>query len=115
MFGNLDDQTYIYFPKDANAYDYLSSNNLLVHNVGLTTGLQYKLQMKNKNALVIGAVFEPKQGISSSYLIHEERVLFRNSSTNTAIVDTIIHVTDTKNGLTLPSQLWDRIFVCSKE
>jgi hypothetical protein len=40
--------------------------------------------------------------MSSSYTILEERELFRNSSTNTAIIDTIEYKTDTKNGLTLP-------------
>jgi hypothetical protein len=102
LFGTLVDQIYIYLPNDASAYDYLSSKNLSVHNFGITSGLQYRIQTKNKNTLVLGAVFEPKQSMSSSYVIHEERVLFRNSSTNTAITDTIEHITDTNNGLTIP-------------
>jgi hypothetical protein len=102
LFGTLVDQTYIYLPNDASAYDYLSSNNLTVHNFGFTSGLQYKLQTNKKNTLVLGAVFEPRQSMSSSYTILEERELFRNSSTNTAIIDTIEYKTDTKNGLTLP-------------
>lgn len=102
LFGNLDDQTYIYFPDDANAYDYLSSNNLSVHNFGVTTGVQYHFQTKSKNFWTIGAIFEPKQSIKSSYVLHEERVLFRNSTTSVPIVDTINHVTSNNNGLTLP-------------
>jgi len=102
LFGNLIDQSYVYFANDPSAYDYLNSNSLIVHNFGITTGIQYHMQTKNKNALTIGAVFEPKQSINSSYLIHEERVLFRNSSTFSPIVDTISHVTSTNNGLTLP-------------
>ncbi len=61
MFGNIIDQTYIYFPDDANAYDYLNSKSLNVHNFGLTTGVQYHFTTKNKNTWTIGAVFEPKQ------------------------------------------------------
>lgn len=102
LFGTLDDQTYIYLPNDASAYDYLSYNSLSVHNFGFTSGIQYHIQTKNKNTLVLGAVFEPKQSISSTYTIHEERELFRNSTTNTPIIDTIQHVTSTNNGLTLP-------------
>lgn len=102
LFGNLVDQTYVYFPDDPAAYDYLSSKTVSVHNFGLTTGVQYHIQTKNKNTLVIGGVFEPRQNIKSDYVIHEERVLFRNSSSNTPIVDTLTHVSSNNNGLTMP-------------
>jgi hypothetical protein len=102
LFGSLVDETYIYLPNIVAAYDYLGSNTLSAHDFGVTAGLQYKLETKNKNALVIGAVFEPKQNISSSYTMHQERVLFRSSSTNTPIIDSIKQVTVTHNALTLP-------------
>ncbi len=102
LFGTLIDQVYIYLPYDPSAYDFLSSNSLNVHNFGITTGLQYRLETKNNNSLVFGAIFEPRQSISSSYTLHEERVLFRNSTTNSAIIDTIEHINSTKDGLTLP-------------
>jgi len=102
MFGTLVDQTYIYIPKDINAYDYLSSNILSVHNFGVTTGLQYHFVTKKKNTFTFGAVFEPSQDISSSYLIHTERALFRGSSAQTPIIDTIQNVSENKNGLVLP-------------
>jgi hypothetical protein len=110
LFGNLVDQSYIYFT-DAkhndvggatNTYDYLSSKTVSVHNFGLTTGVQYHIQTKNKNTLVIGGVFEPKQNIKSDYIVHEERVLFRNSSSSTPIVDTLTHVSSNNNGLSMP-------------
>ena len=102
LFGTLSDSYYLYFPYDASSYDYLLENNLSVHNFGLTTGLQYTWQTKSKNTWTLGAVFEPKQNMSAKYEILEERALFRNSSTTTPIIDTISHVVDSNNGLTLP-------------
>ncbi len=105
LFGTLSDSYYLNFPYDAAAYDYLLENKLTVHNFGITTGFQYNWKTKNKNEWTIGAVFEPKQNVSSKYVIHEERVLFRGSTTNTPIVDTLSHITSTNNGLTLPISL----------
>ena len=102
LFGTLSDSYYLHFPYDAAAYDYLLENKLTVHNFGLTTGLQYSWKTKNKNAWTLGAVFEPKQNMSSKYVIHEERVLFRGSTTNSPIVDTLSHIESTNKGLTLP-------------
>jgi hypothetical protein len=101
LFGTLDDKYYLNFPYDAAAYDYLLEKKLTVHNFGITTGLQYSWKTKNKNAWTLGAVFEPKQNMSSKYVIHEERVLFRGSTTTTPIVDTLSHSEGNK-GLTLP-------------
>jgi hypothetical protein len=104
LFGTLSDSYYLYFPYDAAAYDYLLTNKLTVHNFGITSGLQYTWRTKNKNEFTLGAVFEPKQNVSSKYIIHEERVLFRNSSSNTPIIDTLSHIENTK-GLELPVSL----------
>jgi hypothetical protein len=102
LFGTLTDDYYLYFPYDAAAYDYLLNNSLTVHNFGFSTGLQYSWTTKNKNSWTFGAVFDPKQDISSKYVIHEEKVLFRNSSSNSPIVDTLSHVESEGKGLTLP-------------
>lgn len=102
LFGSILDNYYLYFPYDASAYDYLLENKLTVHNFGLSAGLQYSWKTKNKNSWTLGAVFEPKQSISSKYVIHEERVLFRNSSSSSPIVDTLSHIENVGNGLTLP-------------
>ena len=102
LFGTLSDTYYLYFPYDAAAYDYLLENKLTVHNFGLTAGLQYSWKTKNKNSWTFGAVFEPKQNMSSKYIIHEERVLFRNSSSSTPIIDTLSHIENSTNGLKLP-------------
>ena len=102
MFGTLIDQSYTYFPNDADAYDYLNSENLYIHNFGVTTGIQYHFQTKNKNTVTIGAVFEPKQNLSMDYTIHEERALFRGSSTQSAIVDTLTHVVSNDQKFILP-------------
>ena len=102
LFGSLADSYYLYFPYDAAAYDYSLQNNLTVHNFGVTAGLQYSWKTKKKNQWTLGVVFEPSQSISSKYTIREERVLFRNSSTNSPIVDTLQLVDDTHKGLTLP-------------
>ncbi len=102
MFGKISDNTYIYFPNDANAYDYLKNNSLTAHGFGVTGGVQYHVQTKNKNILTIGAVFEPKVDINSTYLIHEERALFRGSSSVSEIVDTLNHVESSNKGLQIP-------------
>jgi hypothetical protein len=104
LFGTLSDSYYLYFPYDAAAYDYLLQNKLTVHNFGVTTGLQYSWNVSKNNSFTLGIVFEPKQKISSNYVTHEERVLFRNSSSNTPIIDTLSHVENNK-GLTLPLSL----------
>jgi hypothetical protein len=67
MFGNLVDQSYVYFPSDPNAYDYLVSKTLHVRNFGITTGIQYQFKDKKKNTWTIGAVFEPKENIGIDY------------------------------------------------
>lgn len=102
MFGTLSDSYYLNFPYDDAAYDYLKTEKLTVHNFGLTAGLQYSWKTKKKNQWVFGAVFEPKQDMSSKYVIHEERVLFRGSTTTAPIIDTLSHVENTKSGLTIP-------------
>jgi len=102
LFGTLADNYYLNFPYDAAAYDYSLENKLTVHNFGFTAGMQYSWKTKNKNQWTLGATLEPKQSMSSKYVIHEERVLFRNSSTNSPIIDTLQHVEDTHGGLTLP-------------
>jgi len=101
LFGTLSDSYYLNFPYDAATYDYLLEKKMTVHNFGLSTGLQYSWKTKNKNEWTFGAVFEPKQDMSSKYVVHEERVLFRGSTTNTPIVDTLSHSEGNK-GLTLP-------------
>jgi len=105
LFGTLSDSYYLNFPYDAAAYDYLLTNNLTVHNFGLTAGLQYSWKSKNKNSWTIGAVFEPKRDMRAKYVIHEERVLFRNSSSSTPIIDTISHIENNNSGLKLPLTL----------
>jgi len=102
LFGTLSDRYYLNFPYDAAAYDYLLEKSLTVHNFGLTAGMQYSWETKNKNSWTLGAVFEPKQNMSSNYVIHEERVLFRGSSTSSPITDTLSHVENKNSGLTLP-------------
>jgi len=102
LFGTLSDSYYLNFPYDAGAYDYLSEKKLTVHNFGLTAGLQYTWKTKNKNIWTLGAVFEPKQNMSAKYVIHEERALFRGSSTSTPIIDTLNHVVNENAGLTIP-------------
>jgi len=101
LFGTLKDSYYLNFPYDAAAYDYLLENKLTVNNFGITTGLQYNWKTKNKNEWTLGLVFEPKQDMSAKYVIHEERVLFRNSSSVAPIIDTLRHV-ESSTGLTLP-------------
>jgi len=102
LFGKITDNTYVYFPNDPNAYDYLKNISLNAHGFGVTGGLQYQIDTKNNNSLVLGATFAPKVNINSSYIIHEERQLFRGSSTTTAIIDTIQHVVSDNNGLQIP-------------
>lgn len=102
LFGNLIDQTRVNFPDDPSTYDYLSSKSISVHNFGVSTGVQYHFQTKKKNSWTFGAVFEPRQSVGSDYVLHEERVLFRNSTTASPIVDTITHVNSSNNGLTMP-------------
>lgn len=102
MFGTLLDQTYVYFPSDANAYDYLSTKSLNVHNFGVTTGLQYHFKNKKKNTWTIGLVLEPKQKLGMTYTDFEERSLFRGSSTQTAIIDTLKNVTSPVHKVTIP-------------
>jgi hypothetical protein len=102
LFGKISDDTYIYFPSDANAYDYLKNNSLNAHGLGVTGGIQYSAETKNKNSFTIGATFEPRMNIKSTYTIHEERALFRGSSTSSEIVDTLKHVVSDNNGLQVP-------------
>lgn len=102
MFGTLSDSYYLYFPYDAAAYDYLLENKLTVHNFGLTAGMQYSWKTKNKNEWTLGIVFEPKQNMSSKYVLHDERVLFRNSSSTSPIIDSLRYEENTGSGLTLP-------------
>jgi len=102
LFGTLSDSYYLNFPNDAASYDYLETNKLTVHNFGLTAGMQYTWKTKKKNQWTLGVVFEPKQNMSSKYAVLQERELFRNSSTNSPIIDTIYHKEDTGSGLTLP-------------
>ena len=102
LFGTLSDSYYLNFPYDAASYDYLSEKKLTVHNFGLTAGLQYTWKTKNKNSWTLGAVLEPKQNMSAKYVIHEERVLFRNSSTSSPIIDTLNHKENESSGLTIP-------------
>jgi hypothetical protein len=100
MFGTLTDQVYIYFPNDANAYDYLSSKSLNVHNFGVSSGLQYSFKNKKKNTWTLGAVFEPKQNLGMSYTIHEERSLFRGTSS--AITSVLKDTTSLDQKISLP-------------
>lgn len=102
LFGSLSDNYYLNFPNDAAAYDFLVEEKLIVHNLGIATGLQYSWKTKTKNQWVLGGTFEPKQNMSSKYTILEEKALFRNSTVNSPIIDTISHVENLNNGLTLP-------------
>ncbi|MCE1198042.1 MAG: hypothetical protein LWW85_03655 [Marinilabiliales bacterium] len=102
IFGKLSDETYIYFPNDADAYDYLKQVDLSAHGFGFTGGVQYKIETTKENRLTLGATIDPKVDISSTYTIHEERALFRNSSTTSAIIDTIQHVESNEHGLQIP-------------
>jgi hypothetical protein len=102
MFGKIIDETYVYFPNDANAYDYQKDNSLSAHGFGVTGGIQYQIETKHNNSFTFGATFEPKVNINSSYTIHEVRELFRGSSTQTALIDTVQHVVSSNNGLNIP-------------
>ncbi len=102
MFGKIADNTYVYFPNDNNAYDYMKDNSLSSHGFGFSGGLQYHIETKNNNNFIFGATFDPKVDISSDYTIHEERALYRGSSTYAEIVDTLQHVVSSNNGLNIP-------------
>lgn len=102
MFGKITDNTYVYFPYDTETYDYMKNSSLNAHGVGITNGLQYQVSSKNGNSFTFGATFEPKINIKSTYIIHEERTLYRLSSSSAAIVDTIRHVESSNKGLELP-------------
>jgi len=103
LFGTLTDTYYLNFPYDAGAYDYLLDKKLTVNNFGMTAGLQYSWKTKSKNEWTLGVVFEPKQRMTSKYVILEERALFRNSATNAPIIDTIPNTGNLNKGLTLPA------------
>lgn len=102
MFGKISDNTYIYLPNDANAYDYLKDVSLSSHGFGITGGIQYQVDTKKGNSFVLGATIDPKVRVNSTYVIHEERALFRGSSSVSAIVDTLTHVESDNKGLQLP-------------
>jgi hypothetical protein len=102
LFGKITDNTYIYYPNDNNAYDYLKNISLSAHGIGITGGLQYHIVTKKKNVFTFGATFEPKVNINSDYIIHEERALFRGSSSPAEIIDTLQHVESTNKGLQVP-------------
>ena len=102
LFGNLTDSYYLYFPRDGSAYDYLKESTLSAHNFGINAGIQYHWQTKNKGQWVLGATFEPKQAIGGKYVYHEERALFRGSTSTSPIIDTLSHVENLRSGLTLP-------------
>jgi hypothetical protein len=102
LFGKIIDNTYIYSPNDSYTYDYLKDNSLSAHGFGITSGLQYQVVTKNNNSFTFGATFDPKININSNYIIHEERALFRGSSSLAEIVDTIQHVESSNKGLQLP-------------
>ena len=102
LFGKITDDTYVYFPNDINSYDYMKSNSLSTHGFGATGGIQYQIDTKNNNSITIGATFEPKVNVSSSYIIHEERALYRGSSSTSSIIDTLQHVESSNNGLQIP-------------
>jgi hypothetical protein len=102
LFGKVSDNTYIYFPYDSEAYDYMKNSSLNSHGFGITNGLQYQVSSKNGNSFTFGATFEPKVNIKSTYVIHEERALYRLSSQSAAIVDTLQHLESSNSGLELP-------------
>ncbi len=102
LFGKINDDTYISYPNDNKAYDYLKNISLFAHGLGVTGGLQYHVVTKNKNSFTLGATFEPKVNVNSTYTIHEERALYRGSSTTAEIVDTISHVESSNKGLQVP-------------
>lgn len=102
MFGKINDNVYFYYPYDSNTYDYYKDQSLTGSGFGITTGLQYQITTKKGNSLTLGATFEPKINVNSRYTIHEERALFRGSSTSSAIVDTIQHLVSKNQGLQTP-------------
>jgi hypothetical protein len=102
LFGKIIDDIYVYFPNDPAAYDYLKQGSLNVHGFGVSTGLQYQITTKNSNSMTLGLTFDPKIDVSSTYTLHEERALFRGSSTTSLITDTIQHVVSDDNGLQIP-------------
>jgi hypothetical protein len=103
MFGKLADNTYMYFPYDNNAYDYMKNYSLAAHGFGVTGGFQYHTQTKKNNSFTLGVTFAPKININSTYTILEERALFRGGGTNVSeIVDTLQHVESNNNGLQIP-------------
>jgi hypothetical protein len=105
LFGKIIDDVYVYFPLDPGAYDYLKSSSLNVHGFGISTGLQYQINTKNNNSLTLGLTFDPNINVNSTYTIHEERALFRGSSTMSLITDTLNHVVSDNNGLQIPVSL----------
>lgn len=105
LFGKIKDDVYVYFPLDPGAYDYLKTSSLNVHGVGISSGLQYQFSTKSNNSLTLGLTFDPKINISSTYTLHEERALFRGSSTVSLITDTLNHVVSDENGLQIPLSL----------
>jgi hypothetical protein len=102
LFGKINDDTYVYFPNDNNAYDYLKSNSLVAHGLGVTGGVQYHIETKSKNILTLGLTLDPKVNINSTYTIQEERALFRGSSSVAEIIDTLKHIESSNGGLQLP-------------
>jgi hypothetical protein len=102
MFGKIADNTYIYFPNDNGAYDYLKNASLNSHGFGVTGGFQYHLETKNKNLFTLGFTYEPKVNINSTYIIEEDRAVYRYSTTLAVIKDTIRHVESSNDGLNLP-------------
>jgi hypothetical protein len=67
LFGKVSDNTYIYFPYDSEAYDYMKNSSLNSHGFGITNGLQYQVSSKNGNSFTFGATFEPKVNIKSKF------------------------------------------------
>ena len=79
----------------------MKDNSLSAHGFGISSGLQYQVVTKTTTVSPL-APFDPKININSNYIIHEERALFRGSSTLAEIVDTIQHVESSNKGLQLP-------------
>ncbi len=63
FFGSVDHYSIAQFPNDAFAFKLATSEKISINDFFIDFGAQYRLELKERHNLVIGAVYQPKTGI----------------------------------------------------
>lgn len=115
IFGNITDQTLLYFPDNTNVFNEMRTINLKVSSFTFDFGLIYKHDFKNDYTMSLGLTYSLQNDMNAHQTTYIRTLLNGVNSTNESVRDTIVYKSNEKTSIKYPKGFGGGIVLQKKD